>query len=162
CAGGHQASPGGESQMLMQTDSEQLLAEGLAAGTATFEQFMAASVWTRDDIDKTICHQVGGAHRRLMLESLGLTSARDYATFPWLGNTGSVALPMTLALAIENGFISEKEHVALLGIGSGINCLMLAVDWQKTLAQSRVTPAPHFVDSLSPPAMKRRITSESK
>src|SRR5436309_2538799 len=31
CAGGHEASPGGESQILMQTDSEQLLAEGLAA-----------------------------------------------------------------------------------------------------------------------------------
>ena len=48
---------------------------------------------------RSICHQVGGTHRRLMLESLGLPAERDYATFPWLGNTGSVALPITLALA---------------------------------------------------------------
>src|SRR5258708_1571903 len=96
-------------------------------------------------MDKTICHQVGGTHRRMMLESLGLPAERDYATFPWLGNTGSVALPITLALAIENGFIGEQEHVALLGIGSGINCLMLAVDWQRTIQQqSRIESRPHF------------------
>src|SRR5205814_4275542 len=93
CAGGHESSPGGQSQILMQTDAEQLLVQGLAAGAATFNEFLAASDWQGERIDKTICHQVGGTHRRLMLESLGLTPERDYATFSWLGNTGSVALP---------------------------------------------------------------------
>ena len=78
----------------MQTDSERLLAEGLAAGAVTFGRFLASSGWSRAAIHKSICHQVGGTHRRLMLESLGLTTERDYATFPWLGNTGSVALPI--------------------------------------------------------------------
>jgi len=150
CAGGHEVSPGGESQILMQTDSEQLLAEGLATGAATFEQFIVASGWNRDTINKSICHQVGGTHRKLMLQSLGLTAERDYATFPWLGNTGSVALPMTLALAIENGFISQQQHVALLGIGSGINCLMLAVDWQRSLVKTSAVSPPHFAPLLSP------------
>jgi 3-oxoacyl-[acyl-carrier-protein] synthase-3 len=162
CAGGHESSPGGESQILMQTDSEQLLAEGLAAGAATFGEFLSASGWNHNDIDKTICHQVGGTHRRLMLESLGLTSERDYATFPWLGNTGSVALPITLAMAVENGFIGEREHVALLGIGSGINCLMLAVDWQKSPTKVQPLATPHFAVSPPPPDMKRRTTSASK
>jgi 3-oxoacyl-[acyl-carrier-protein] synthase III len=145
CAGGHEAGPNGAGQILMQTDSEQLLAEGLAAGAATFGNFLAASGWSRDEMHKTICHQVGGTHRRMMLESLGLSTERDYATFPWLGNTGSVALPITLALAIENGFIGQREHVALLGIGSGINCLMLAVDWQRSMQQpGRVESRPHF------------------
>jgi 3-oxoacyl-[acyl-carrier-protein] synthase III len=130
CAGGQEAGAGGRTEILMQTDSEQLLHEGLAAGVATFDDFLAASRWQRESIDKSICHQVGGTHRRLMLESLGLSPDRDYATFPWLGNTGSVALPITLALAVENGFIREKDRIALLGIGSGINCLMLAVEWQ--------------------------------
>jgi 3-oxoacyl-[acyl-carrier-protein] synthase III len=146
CQGGHDASAAGGSQLLMQTDSEQLLREGLAAGVATFEQFLAASGWSRDEIQKSICHQVGGTHRRLMLESLGLNTEHDYATFPWLGNTGSVALPVTLALAIENGFIEPNEHVALLGIGSGINCVMLAVDWQRTPASGRaIASSPHFM-----------------
>jgi acyl-CoA:acyl-CoA alkyltransferase len=127
CAGGQEGNG-----ILMQTDSERLLAEGVAAGVVTFGDFMVASGWSREEMHKTICHQVGGTHRRLMLESLGLSEERDYATFPWLGNTGSVALPITLALAIENGFIKAREHVALLGIGSGINCLMLAVDWQRS------------------------------
>jgi 3-oxoacyl-[acyl-carrier-protein] synthase III len=160
CAGGHEVSPGGESRILMQTDSEQLLAEGLAAGAATFEQFMSASGWNRDEINKTICHQVGGTHRKLMLQSLGLTAERDYATFPWLGNTGSVALPITLALAAESGFIGNQEHVALLGIGSGINCLMLAVDWQRSLIERPPISPPHF--AASPPDINRRTTSASK
>jgi 3-oxoacyl-[acyl-carrier-protein] synthase-3 len=145
CAGGHAAGGGNGSQILMQTDSEQLLAEGLAAGIETFSQFLDASDWDREQIHKTICHQVGGTHRRMMLESLGLTPERDYATFPWLGNTGSVALPITLAMAVENGFIGEHEHVALLGIGSGINCVMLAVDWQRSLhPRKQAVSRPHF------------------
>ena len=145
CQGDHAAGLNGTAQMLMQTDSERLLHEGLATGVATFGDFLKSSGWSREQIDKSICHQVGGTHRKLMLESLGLTPERDYATFPWLGNTGSVALPITLALATESGFIQPEENVALLGIGSGINSLMLAVDWQKTLAEPRgIENRPHF------------------
>lgn len=150
CAGGHAAASGNGTQVLMQTDSEQLLAEGLSAGIETFSQFLEVSGWQRDQIEKTICHQVGGTHRRMMLESLGLAPERDYATFPWLGNTGSVALPITLALAVENGLIAQREHVALLGIGSGINCVMLAVDWQRSLQPSKQAAArPHFASQKS-------------
>ena len=111
---------------LMQTDSEKLLAEGLATGQATFADFLTASGWSRNEMHKTVCHQVGGTHRKLMLQSLGLPEERDYVTYPWLGNTGSVALPVTLALALESGFIQPHEQVALLGIGSGINSIMIA------------------------------------
>jgi 3-oxoacyl-[acyl-carrier-protein] synthase-3 len=133
---------------LMQTDSERLLAEGLATGVATFADFLAASGSSRDALDKTICHQVGGTHRKLMLQSLGLPEDRDYVTYPWLGNTGSVALPVTLALAIENGFVHPHDNVALLGIGSGINSIMLAV------RGTGVKPAkPHFdLASVTPAA----------
>jgi 3-oxoacyl-[acyl-carrier-protein] synthase-3 len=161
CQGGHEAGAGGAG-ILMQTDSEELLKQGLAAGAETFGDFLQASGWTREETHKSICHQVGGTHRRLMLESLGLPVERDYATFPWLGNTGSVALPITLALAAENGFVQPRDHVALLGIGSGINCLMLAVDWQRSLIKPTAAPAPHFAVSRPPPAMNRRITSASK
>jgi len=109
CAGGQEVSSGGAAQILMQTDSEKLLAEGLAAGIETYREFLSASAWQPSAINKTICHQVGGTHRRMMLQSLGLTMERDYATFPWLGNTGSVALPITLALAVENGFIVRMK-----------------------------------------------------
>ncbi len=128
CQGGHEPSVGG-SQILMQTDSEKLLAEGIATGQATFADFLKESGWQREDIDRTICHQVGSAHRMQMLQSLELKAERDFCTYPWLGNTGSVALPITLAIAQEQQFLQAGERVALLGIGSGINCIMAAVEW---------------------------------
>jgi 3-oxoacyl-[acyl-carrier-protein] synthase-3 len=89
-------------------------------------------------VDKTFCHQVGAGHRKLMLEALDLDPERDYATLEWLGNTGSAALPVTMAIGLENGFVQPEENVGMLGIGSGINCLMLAVQWRKSLVCSRL------------------------
>jgi 3-oxoacyl-[acyl-carrier-protein] synthase III len=146
CQGGHDGTSAGT--ILMQTDSERLLAEGLATGAATFNDFLAASQWSRHELHRSICHQVGGTHRKLMLQSLGLPPGRDYVTYPWLGNTGSVALPVTLALAVEDGFIQPHELVALLGIGSGINSVMVGVQWEKSLfSHHRASqPArPHFL-----------------
>ncbi len=139
CEGGMQTAEG-NSALLMQTDSEKLLAAGLAIGKATYLDFIAESGWSSDDIQRSICHQLGGTHRKLMLESLELSPERDFCTFPWLGNTGSVALPITMALAVERGFIQSQDHVAMLGIGSGLNCVMLAVDWQRTLVDPGQSP----------------------
>jgi 3-oxoacyl-[acyl-carrier-protein] synthase-3 len=153
----HQLCQGGMEceGILMQTDSEKLLEEGLATGVATFADFLAAGQLSRDQLQRTICHQVGGTHRKLMLQSLGLPVECDYVTFPWLGNTGSVAVPVTLALAIESGFVQAGEQVALLGIGSGINSIMLSAQWQKTLSLSESASQlakPHFQPSGVSPA----------
>jgi hypothetical protein len=45
---------------------------------------------------------------------------------------------LTLALAAEAGHIQKNDRVALLGIGSGINCQMLAVEWQESLVRGGV------------------------
>lgn len=131
-----QDQAGGSMQPLMHTDSERLMREGIAAGEATFDRFLNEAGWTRNDVDRTFCHQVGAAHRKLMLESLGLEPANDFVTFPTLGNTGSAALPITMALGIEAGHLQPNQRAALLGIGSGINVLMLAIDWRTTLAKN--------------------------
>jgi 3-oxoacyl-[acyl-carrier-protein] synthase III len=122
-------------QAVMQTDSEELMRQGIAAGVQTFDRFLAAAGWEPGDIDRTFCHQVGVAHRRLMFESLHLNPKIDFATLETLGNTGAAALPITMALGIEGGQLRDGDHVAMLGIGSGINCLMLAVEWQKSSKQ---------------------------
>ena len=123
---------------LMWTDSEALMVEGVATGAETFGMFLAEVGWTSGRIDKTFCHQVGTAHRKAMLDALGLDPAADVSTVELLGNTGSVALPLTMALGVDSGRVSPGDHVAMLGIGSGINCLMLAVNWQKSLVSSPV------------------------
>ena len=42
---------------------------------------------------------------------------------------GTVSLPLTAALAEERGILLPGDRVGLLGIGSGLNCLMLGVQW---------------------------------
>ncbi len=123
----------GSMQPLMETDSETLMMQGIATGKATFERFLAKSDWSRESIDRTFCHQVGSAHRKLMLEAISMGDDTDFTTFQFLGNTGSAALPITMARAIEAGQLNQNDRLALLGIGSGINCLVMGVEWQKGL-----------------------------
>ena len=116
----------GAEALAMQTDSEQLLLAGVALARDTWAEFAQAQGTA---FDRLICHQVGSVHRRKLYETLGLDLARDFSTFETLGNTGSVALPATLAAAVEAGALREGQRAALLGIGSGLNCLMLALEW---------------------------------
>lgn len=112
--------------LVMQTDSEQLLLAGVALAQQTWRDFTAEQ---GSAYDRFICHQVGTVHRRKLYETLGLDLAKDFSTFETLGNTGSVALPATLATAVQAGAVREGDRVGLLGIGSGLNCLMLALEW---------------------------------
>ena len=123
---------------------EELLRRGVATGVETFSRFLAVAGWEPDDIDRTFSHQVGVAHRRTMLEALGLRPQADFTTFETLGNTGAAALPVTMAIGVERGVLRRDDRVALLGIGSGINCQMLAVDW--------AADPPHAEPSQAPPA----------
>ncbi|MEN9635722.1 MAG: hypothetical protein RL077_4126 [Verrucomicrobiota bacterium] len=116
----------GAESLAMQTDSEQLLLAGVNLARETWAQFTAEQ---GPGFDRYICHQVGSVHRRKLYETLGLDLAKDHSTFATLGNTGSVALPATLADAVDAGAVQEGNRVALLGIGSGLNCLMLALEW---------------------------------
>lgn len=148
---------GSEMQPLMDTDSEELMRRGIETGQTNFEQMLAAIDWKPGSIDKTVCHQVGAAHRKLMLDSLSLSYENDFMTFETLGNTGSAALPISLAKAAENNFLKRDENVALLGIGSGINCVMLGVQWQATPVMGSIMgsahsmiPAPHLANETSP------------
>ena len=69
------------------------------------------------------------AQRRLLFERLGLSEAIDFSTFETLGNTGAAALPVTMALATETGWLKAGDRVAMMGIGSGINCQMMGIEW---------------------------------
>ena len=116
----------GADALAMQTDSEQLLIAGVGLAQETWRDFTAEQGGA---FDRFICHQVGSTHRRKLYETLGLDLAQDFSTFETLGNTGSVALPATLCAAVDAGAVQEGHRVGLLGIGSGLNCLMLALEW---------------------------------
>lgn len=153
CHSGADEAVGSGMAPLMETDSEKLMQEGIATGVETFQAFLAEAGWSVEDMQKTFCHQVGSTHRKLMLDSLTLSPERDFATLDWLGNTGSVALPITMAVGLESGFVAPHDNLGLLGIGSGINCLMLAVNWQKTRVMSQ------FDEQTATPHSRKRPTA---
>jgi len=125
CQGGQNAEQG----TLMSTDSEQLLAKGIETAAACWQSFQAELGWEKRTIDRFFCHQVGKAHAQLLFETLALDPARNFETLPILGNVGSVSAPITMALGIEQGALMPGQRAAILGIGSGINSLMLGIDW---------------------------------
>ncbi|MEK6201129.1 MAG: 3-oxoacyl-ACP synthase III [Desulfobulbaceae bacterium] len=126
-----QGSQSGSAITLMNTDSEELLRRGVETARMTWQAFSAEPGWQAADIDRFFCHQVGSAHARLLFDSLDLESEKNFETLAFLGNVGSVSAPVTLAMAIEQKVFQPGQRGAILGIGSGINCLMLGVDWGK-------------------------------
>ena len=121
---------------LMSTDSEALLQGGVSAAGAAYGRFLETLGWKHDELQKTVCHQVGVAHKKLIFQKLGLDPAMDFGTFEFLGNTGSAALPITAAMGAERGHLKGGDKTALLGIGSGINVVMLGAEWQPTPVRS--------------------------
>ncbi len=125
CQGGQS---GGE-QTLMDTNSEELLMQGVDTAYSTWQKFSSVKGWDDNEIDNYFCHQVGSAHAKLLFDRLGLSTSKNFQTLGFLGNVGSVSAPITLAMAIEQGVFVPGRKGALLGIGSGINCMMLGVEW---------------------------------
>lgn len=119
----------GERANVANTDASAILTHGVDLGRRTWARFLEELRWTPDDLDRVICHQVGGGNRRAILGTLGIPESKDFSTFPTLGNMGTVALPATAAIAEQAGFLAPGHRVGFLGIGSGLNCLMLGVQW---------------------------------
>jgi acyl-CoA:acyl-CoA alkyltransferase len=131
CHSGGDETAGAGMMPLMWTDSESLMHEGIALGKEAFSRFLEEMEWKREDIHKTFCHQVGKAHQKLLFETLELDRSIDFTTYEYLGNTGTVALPTAAAIGIEQGRVEPGENVAFMGIGSGINVILLGAEWGK-------------------------------
>lgn len=117
-------------QLEMLTDSEALLAAGIKVAEVAWSSFKIASGWDAETPDCIFTHQVGKAHTRALFEALELDLKKDYGTFEFLGNVGSVSCPITLAHAIESERFKPGQKAALLGIGSGLSSLMMALNWE--------------------------------
>ncbi len=113
----------------MATDASAVLEHGVALGARTWRAFLDEVGWNAEQVDRTICHQVGAPHRETILKSIGVPLEKDFQTYEFLGNIGTVSLPITAAIAEERGVLEAGHRVAFLGIGSGLNCLMLGVEW---------------------------------
>jgi acyl-CoA:acyl-CoA alkyltransferase len=128
CTGGDSDKQPGDT-LRMQTDSEALLHAGIALAATTWQDAKRALGWSNSGVNKAFTHQVGRAHRKLLFEKLELDPAIDFPTVECLGNTGAVALPTAWSLGMEQSRLTAGDRVALLGIGSGLNALMLGLEW---------------------------------
>ncbi|QYJ76527.1 3-oxoacyl-ACP synthase III [Shewanella sp. FJAT-52076] len=113
----------------MRTDAVALLKEGVELAKQTWQHFLGQREWLASQVDKVICHQVGAANRKQVLSALQIPEEKEFPTFAELGNMGTVSLPVSAAIAHDQGFLRPGDQVSFLGIGSGLNCMMLGLRW---------------------------------
>ncbi len=114
----------------MKADAVGVLKYGVTLAHQTWERAaQAIENWSDDTIDLYIPHQVSFRNMTVLNQTLGLTPEKSYLNFYNQGNIGPAAVPITLAMANEEDLIQSQDHVALLGIGSGLNCTMMSVTW---------------------------------
>lgn len=111
------------------TDQTSLMKAGIELAARTWLLATQTFGWTCDNVQQFICHQVGAQHHRLLFDKLGLDFTKSFQTFPFLGNVGPASVPMTLAMAAEQGRLHPHDRVGLMGIGSGLNCSMMEIVW---------------------------------
>lgn len=129
CTWGPDSGISAGGKQVMNTDSVGVLKHGVVLGIETYRAFRKTLSLTADQPDKIVCHQVGSTHQDTILKSIGIPRQKDFATYPYLGNIGTVSLPITAAIAAERDFFEKNDLVGMLGIGSGLNCLMLGIGW---------------------------------
>jgi len=114
----------------MHTDSSTLMREGAKVVIKAFESFKRDLGWTDDRIDRVFTHQVSEPQRMFNLyHILKLRDGIDYPTLSYLGNTASVAAPISMAIGVENGFVKDGDHICMMGVGSGINSIIAGIQW---------------------------------
>ncbi|MDD3119308.1 MAG: 3-oxoacyl-ACP synthase III [Victivallales bacterium] len=129
CRGNADKGMSDSGRTLMSTDSEALMLAGVETAERTWREFSAETGLTGADWDCICTHQVGTAHKRLLFERLALDLSRDFSNLAEMGNVGSVSCPLAVAMAEEAGRLRPGNRLGMLGIGSGINCTMLGVEW---------------------------------
>lgn len=113
----------------MVTDGQKLLQAGLELARRTFDLAAQELGWRPELLDEIAIHQVSRQHTDKLAERLGLDPSRLHAIFPELGNVGPASIPLVLTQAAALGRLKKGHRVALMGIGSGLNCAMAEVVW---------------------------------
>ncbi len=133
----------------MHTNSADLLTCGLELAERTWATAQAKLGWRSAQLDEYVVHQVSKAHTDKLRARLGIAEAKLLATYPEYGNVGPAGIPLVLAKAAELGRLRPGARVALLGIGSGLNCSMAEVAWECRF-RAISTPSPSAGSSSSP------------
>lgn len=113
----------------MITDGQKLLVAGVELAQRTFARACEVFGWTPASLGEVVIHQVSRHHTERLAGALGIDLAKIHAIYPEHGNVGPASVPMVLAKAEELGRLVPGQRIALMGIGSGLNCAMAEIVW---------------------------------
>jgi len=113
----------------MVTDTKMLLSEGLKLAQRTWQAARTAMGWVADELDEFVIHQVSQVHTQAFIKAFGIDPKKVLTIFNEHGNIGPASVPIVLSKLREMGRLKKGDRVALLGIGSGLNCSMAEVVW---------------------------------
>lgn len=119
----HQLCVGNLDQM--RTDSRELLIAGVQLAVDLWTEANDTFEWS--DLDRYIMHQVSNVHTAAVSEALSLDADRVPLTFPMYGNIGPASIPFTLAKQRDE--LRAGDRIACLGIGSGLNAMIIEIAW---------------------------------
>lgn len=113
----------------MLTDAPKLLEAGLNLSRKTYQKAEVELGWLTADFDEFAIHQVSKSLTNLFLEKFCLESRKVMTTFPEYGNMGPVSLPFNIAKLEAAGRLVAGKRLAMICVGSGVNCMMMEVEW---------------------------------
>ena len=113
----------------MVTDTRMLLIEGLKLAQKTFIAARLALGWAVEELDQFVIHQVSRVHTEAFIKAFGIDPKKVLTIFNEHGNIGPASVPIVLSKLKELGRLKKGDRIALLGIGSGLNCSMAEVEW---------------------------------
>jgi 3-oxoacyl-[acyl-carrier-protein] synthase-3 len=113
----------------MVTDTRTLLVEGIKLASKTFQVARQKLGWVVEELDEFVIHQVSKVHTAAFTKAMGIDPKKVLTIFNEHGNIGPASVPIVLSKLREMGRLKKGDRVALLGIGSGLNCSMAEVVW---------------------------------
>jgi 3-oxoacyl-[acyl-carrier-protein] synthase-3 len=115
----------------MVTDTRMLLIEGIKLAQKTFDAAKIALGWAVEELDQFVIHQISRAHTEAFTKAFGIDKTKVLTIFAEHGNIGPASVPIVLSKLRDLGKLKKGTRVALLGIGSGLNCSMAEVVWNE-------------------------------
>ena len=113
----------------MVTKGHELLVAGLGLAAKTWKKAVSELGWKIEEFQHCVIHQVSKIHTEKFCEIVGLDVDDVFRLYPNFANIGPAGVPIVLSKLNDEGRLKSGDRVALMGIGSGLNCTMAELVW---------------------------------
>ena len=113
----------------MTTNPTKLLSEGVALAQRTWNDVNPMLSLMPNTVKEYALHQVGAANHDAVLQALKLPPNKAIRLYIDNGNVGACGVPFSLSTLVAKDRVQVGDRVGLMGIGSGLNVMMMGVEW---------------------------------